>query len=596
MSDTPRSLTALKALLPDNIVGAISPQDIRDFLVSVYPEEGHAAKCNFNAQSPGGVLSAGVQATITLSPVPLGVNGSDANHYLYISGGSGTAEAVLITGGSAVSGAASGTIIFTPANSHSGAWTIASASGGIKEADISVGATRTVHLGDSVYNAYAPIIGSDGVSFIGSSVNSARISRNFAGVGHTLSVSGTGGQVPEVAHILFYVTGVIVSAGYFHLYASGTNAFIHDLNLLDGWGCIFLDGCAQSFISAIRMSTYAVGIQIGGPTGASGPTITGLIGSTDVTAAISLYCVSGLMNLSNFNLQHATSSGNDQIIAIAPGDGQGFAEFTMTNGNLDGSRQAAIYINPGGTGLVFGAVFSNLMITGGNSPNRAAIIIAGTVPAFNLQFSNVQVRGVGTTSGVIEIIGACQKINFVHLSMGDFNVANTIGLIVGIGGAACPGFALRDSIIGYTSYGVQDSNCASPLTFSSTDHADSIITGNQLYGTGQSATAGLFGSLPSTFTRWRVGANTPISLVLPSAATTTFPLADDGQVFELTGTTAIATGVAGLREGQTGIMIWTDASPGTVSAVATIAIGFTPVRYKPYPFSFHSGKLYVGPA
>ena len=72
--------------------------------------------------------------SLTLTPVPLGVNGNDANHYLRISGGTGNAETVLITGGTAVSGAASGTIIFTTVNAHSGAWSIKSGSGGIFEA------------------------------------------------------------------------------------------------------------------------------------------------------------------------------------------------------------------------------------------------------------------------------------------------------------------------------------------------------------------------------------------------------------------------------------------------------------------------------
>ncbi len=89
---------------------------------------------DFPAQTPGGSLSSGVGATVTLTPVPLGVNGADTGHYLYISAGTGSAEAVLITGGTATSGASSGTVIFTPANNHSGSWTITSATQGIQEA------------------------------------------------------------------------------------------------------------------------------------------------------------------------------------------------------------------------------------------------------------------------------------------------------------------------------------------------------------------------------------------------------------------------------------------------------------------------------
>lgn len=88
---------------------------------------------DFTAQLPGVGLTAGITNTITLTPVPVGINASNTNHYLYISGGTGTAEAVKITGGTAVSGAASGTITFVPANNHTGAWSIASATGGVQE-------------------------------------------------------------------------------------------------------------------------------------------------------------------------------------------------------------------------------------------------------------------------------------------------------------------------------------------------------------------------------------------------------------------------------------------------------------------------------
>ena len=44
MSDTIRLLAALKALLPDNTSGRISPQDVRDFLVSAVPTGRTATK------------------------------------------------------------------------------------------------------------------------------------------------------------------------------------------------------------------------------------------------------------------------------------------------------------------------------------------------------------------------------------------------------------------------------------------------------------------------------------------------------------------------------------------------------------------------
>jgi hypothetical protein len=89
---------------------------------------------DFPSQQPGGTLTGGVGGSPTLTPCPIGVAGANTGHYVYLSGGVGAAEAVLITGGTCTSGAASGTITFTPVNSHSGAWTITSATDGVQEA------------------------------------------------------------------------------------------------------------------------------------------------------------------------------------------------------------------------------------------------------------------------------------------------------------------------------------------------------------------------------------------------------------------------------------------------------------------------------
>jgi hypothetical protein len=99
--------------------------------------------------------------TVTLNPCPNGVNGNDVWHYLYISG-TGTPEAVLITGGSCTSGAKSGTIEFTAANIHPAGYSIGTATAGVQEAVIaaevpqSTGATsRNVQLspGTLVFHA-----------------------------------------------------------------------------------------------------------------------------------------------------------------------------------------------------------------------------------------------------------------------------------------------------------------------------------------------------------------------------------------------------------------------------------------------------------
>jgi hypothetical protein len=85
--------------------------------------------------APSGSLSAGLQATVTLTPCPVGIDTTSYQMYfMYVQGGGGTAEPVLAQGGTCTPGAASGTVVFTPKNAHSAGYTIGSASSGIQEA------------------------------------------------------------------------------------------------------------------------------------------------------------------------------------------------------------------------------------------------------------------------------------------------------------------------------------------------------------------------------------------------------------------------------------------------------------------------------
>ncbi len=111
------------------------------------------------SQTPGVDLAVGSNV-ITLTPVPKGVNGSDANHYVYISNGSGAPEACLITGGTATSEATSGTIIFACANTHTTTWTVSSDSGGVREAIIYSGGNAVILL---PYDTVIPIAGAGGL-------------------------------------------------------------------------------------------------------------------------------------------------------------------------------------------------------------------------------------------------------------------------------------------------------------------------------------------------------------------------------------------------------------------------------------------------
>ena len=85
--------------------------------------------------TPSGSLAAGLQATVTLAPCPVGIDTTSYQMYfMYVQGGGGTAEPVLAQGGTCTPGAASGTVVFTPKYAHSAGYTIGSASSGIQEA------------------------------------------------------------------------------------------------------------------------------------------------------------------------------------------------------------------------------------------------------------------------------------------------------------------------------------------------------------------------------------------------------------------------------------------------------------------------------
>jgi hypothetical protein len=106
----------------------------------------------------GDLAVAGAKTVTLVGVCPLGLNGNDVLHYVYISSGVGAAEAVLITGGTALAGVVGGTLQFTTVNVHTGAWTITSASEGIAESAVSLGTNGgTIQLPIGSYDLYATV-------------------------------------------------------------------------------------------------------------------------------------------------------------------------------------------------------------------------------------------------------------------------------------------------------------------------------------------------------------------------------------------------------------------------------------------------------
>lgn len=103
--------------------------------IPVFENTAHSADYIWSA-SPAGSLTATVQATVTLTPCPKGVdtsNNADSPYIIRVAA-TGTPEQVQVTGGTCTSGATTGTVIFTPAGSHGAGFTLGTATSGIKEA------------------------------------------------------------------------------------------------------------------------------------------------------------------------------------------------------------------------------------------------------------------------------------------------------------------------------------------------------------------------------------------------------------------------------------------------------------------------------
>jgi hypothetical protein len=89
---------------------------------------------DFNwSQSPSASLTTAGAKTINLAACVAGVVASEPQYYVYIAG-TGTAEAVLVTGGTCLGDGQAGTLQFTTANTHTTGYTIGSASSGLQEA------------------------------------------------------------------------------------------------------------------------------------------------------------------------------------------------------------------------------------------------------------------------------------------------------------------------------------------------------------------------------------------------------------------------------------------------------------------------------
>jgi hypothetical protein len=351
-------------------------------------------------QTPSG--TGGSQATknallvgpnsVTLTPCPNGVNGNDLWHYLYISG-TGTPEAVLITGGSCTSGAKSGTIEFSAVNSHPAGFSIGTATAGVQEAVIAAaipqsnGSTsRNVQMspGSLVFNARLSVRSSgltisgtgttvvcavqDTCIMLGDPVN-ATFARDITLTGVTISSNIPRGSWPAIEDNAqgskidsLRGAGTVKGNSFKSLIQVDNDqaAKINDLNTNAG---------SWSLCDATYCSTAIVGA---GPAGSG--INSGLLWITD--SDLSLECTANGIDNQNGN----TLKVQNSVV-------QAYPEFGVrsegTYGNVLNVELDDVYMEIGGCTNPLGTGMAGLVVEGGFAQVNAGAGPAGQLPQYS---------------------------------------------------------------------------------------------------------------------------------------------------------------------------------------------------------------------
>lgn len=536
---------------------------------------------NFAPQTPGGSLSSGTPATITLSPVPLGVNGTDSNHYVWISGGTGTAEGCLITGGTAVSGAGTGTITCTPANNHSGAWTVSSSAAGIPEAAqiiTTAGAEASIFVPDGSWTINSPVtMGTNVCGLMGAS-QGARLSVTF--LTGDVFTAANGSCYFHFAHLNPYSSSARTSGDLIHFTVSG--AYVEDVYIDNMYNGVEIGVSSELHVahSVIWATNWAVNSQ----------------------SPVFIDHVHALSRAANCGAAPAGSAS-----VRLNGDNGGGAIVGLEHDS--GCTQYGIYMTATGDITVADSYIDNFYGNGFWADNGTNVTVAN---------SKFVANGAGTAIGM-------------HISNTSLNVkitGNKIGFNCNNGGYY--GILLDGGASGPATIGINDNNIYGAGASCSMSPAPAIhlagtggglidvnITGNVLgysYSENVAVTDGITidsgagskftivgntidvatspilfaGTIPSGLV---LKNNTGVDNVVPavaSAATLTFPV---NPSFTITGTTGV-TAVAGLWAGAAGTFITTSGAVA-FSSGATIGNSCTTTQNKPYTWTFDGTHLWI---
>ena len=293
------------------VLGSTSPYNVQGYNFTPYSCNTSTSVCTPGGTSSG-TLSSGTH-TLTFTPCPVGaasfVPASPHAFWYYVSGGSGTAEAVSISATTCTSGASTGTMSFSTAYSHSGAFGVGSATAGAQEAAIAAGATNAgnplgpIYFPTGFYQFYAPVYLDNGGAIFGDGPTASVIAGMSVARG-LFDVDTVGVDMYNLYLETLYGTPVSgnygVRIGYNAAVSGSTFNNVHFRNFYDG--ILNVNGEHEVISNVNFFDMWHTGITINNTIHtdyAQGPISNMVFQNVDVTPAAeaAIYAVGGNSNI-----------------------------------------------------------------------------------------------------------------------------------------------------------------------------------------------------------------------------------------------------------------------------------------------------------
>jgi hypothetical protein len=415
-------------------------------------------------------LSMSGTQSVTVTPCPLGLPGQ-----IYISGGIGTAEVVARTGGTCTNGAASGTLEFTTAETHTGAYTLSSATGGAQEyySVLGAGSCPVLDLGASAYefrgtwtiSDCATVKASPGATITAYDTNSPAINATYSGAAsRTLRVIGSLTINSSGTH----------AAGSASVYAEGwTDGEISGVSCNFAYRCIDwyannTGGGNPIVIDKIRSSGTidAAFIARSAGTGHTAGLLTNFYADGIAATGIKFQGQTAGWTVSNIWIQLI-----DVGVSFEEVSTRTVNEMTLSGPCLiDGAQSAGVNItsstSPGTNGIVVDGCF--LAMDAGGIP----VVIGGMQ---RVSVKNNWIRQTGANFAI-----AATASNFLEISNNTINFENNSGAAFGIGlvTTASTDVTVKNNVMRR----VEGAGTATGIVFQALSYTAVAHCGNRFYG------------------------------------------------------------------------------------------------------------------